>query len=137
MLSADELVPKKRRKYKKAPLNKPLSEHRSQCALFEWAQHIPQLKTLHCTPNAAKRGYALAAYLKAEGLRAGYPDVSLDYPVAPYHGAKIEMKSACRKPTDEQRWWLAELAANGYACKVAYSFEEAKDFLLAYLAGKL
>lgn len=137
MLSVTDFTPLKRRNVKKTPLNKPLSEHAGQRALFDWSAHIPQLKTLHAIPNAAKRGYALANYLKQEGLRKGYPDVSLDYPVAPYHGARIEMKSARGKLSPEQDWWLTELKKNGYACCVAYSFEEARDFLIAYLAGKV
>ena len=55
-----------------------MSEHLTQKAFFEWAalQRIPGIELLHATPNGGGRSKAEAGRLKAEGVRAGQPDVS-------------------------------------------------------------
>ena len=90
------------RKFQLRPLIARESSH--QVALFRWAalfsrQH-PELECLHSVPNG---GYGLpiqtAVRLKREGLRRGYPDVSLPIGRGGYHSLLIEMKSAVRNST--------------------------------------
>lgn len=125
------------------------SEHDEQVALFGWAQLAarmhPGLELLYAIPNAAKRTGRQGKAMKAEGLRPGFPDVGFPVPAKRndplekvYHGAFIEMKAKdAPKPRIEQQKWLDALSAQGYACTVAYGFEEAQQFILNYLAGKL
>lgn len=115
------------------------TEHDEQVALMQWAAlsvlHYPALKRLHAIPNAgagAQRGQA--GKLKAEGVKPGVPDLCLPVPVGGYHGAYVEMKrTKGGVVSEEQREWGEYLVAAGYAYCVAEGFEEARDFLVAYL----
>lgn len=126
------------------------SEHDEQVALFEWAamaeaEH-PELKMLHATPNGGKLPYTRDAKGKVyspqrialvrEGLRKGYPDVSLDVARGQFHGLRIELKRADRsnKPTPEQEEWIANLRYYGYSAVVCYGAQDAINTIQAYLA---
>lgn len=98
----------------------------------------PQLRWLYAIPNAgagAQRGQA--GKMKAEGVQPGVPDLALDVPIGSYHGARIEMKRRGAKPTAAQVEWADHLQSVGYAYCLAYTFEEARDFLISYLNGAL
>jgi hypothetical protein len=115
-------------------------EHDEQVALFQWAdaaqaQH-PELAMLHATPNGGYRPMVTAVRLKAEGVRKGYPDISLDVARGRWHGLRIELKRADHSngPTAEQREWIARLRYYGYSAVVAYGAAEAQQVIMAYLA---
>lgn len=94
------------------------SEHDEQVALFQWAAlhslRWPCLAYLFAIPNGGKRATVTAMRLKAEGVKAGVPDVLLPWPVGGWCGLWIEMKYGSNKTTAEQRDWLAWLGINGY-----------------------
>ena len=54
-------------------------EGEEQAALFRWAQFqsgkYPELDLMFHIPNGGKRGKAEAARFKAEGVKAGVPDI--------------------------------------------------------------
>lgn len=130
-------------------------EHREQVALFNWIRRhegtIPALRWCFAVPNGGKRGMLTAKKLKAEGVRAGVPDLLLPLPkfyprsdprrpggqafgehiIA--HGCWIEMKTAAGRVSPEQRDWHAYLTRVGYAVHVCYSASEARAALCAYL----
>lgn len=114
-----------------------MSEHSEQCALFDWAEyhtyHIPELAYLFAIPNGGWRHKATAGRLKAEGLKAGVPDVCLPVPRGDYAGLWIEMKWGSNKPTKNQRRWLDFLAGQGYQTAVCRGWEDARDEVLRYL----
>lgn len=118
-----------------------MSEHDEQCAFIDWldweAQRNPKLEAVYATPNAAKRSWALARYLRNEGLRSGVPDVCIAVPAGDYHALYIEMKVGRNKPTPEQKRWLGRLFANGNACRVCYSASEAIETVKLYLRGEI
>ena len=76
------------------------TEHEEQVALFQWAAaneaQYPSLAMLAAIPNGGYRPMTTAAMLKAEGVKAGYPDILLDVARGPYHGLRIELKRADR-----------------------------------------
>lgn len=115
-------------------------EHDEQAALFAWAatnEDIrPELAMLIAMPNGGYRPMATAAKLKAEGVKAGYPDILMDVPLGRYHGLRIELKRADRSnhATDAQTEWIARLRHYGYMAVVAYGCDEAKRVIMAYLA---
>lgn len=118
------------------------SEHSQQTALFAWAadsvEQYPQLKWLFAVPNGFYGDSGQKGKMKAEGLRKGVPDVVLPFPMNRfYHAAFIEMKVGKNKPDEDQIAWLDYLTSAGYYCKVCYSWEEARDTLIAYLEGKV
>jgi len=114
-----------------------MSEHDEQSCLIQWAYHysgLPELKLLFAIPNAGVRHYATARRMKAEGLRAGLPDLALMVARQGYYGLFIELKYGKNKPTEEQKWWLEQLTQEGYKACVCYGFEEAKQTLEEYLS---
>lgn len=114
-------------------------EHQHQAALFEWAQrasvHVPELEMLFAIPNGGHRHIVTAVRLKSSGVKPGYPDVALDVARAGYHGLRIELKAGKNKTSDQQDWWLSRLADQGFYCSVCYDWQDAKNKIMAYLAG--
>ena len=116
------------------------SEHQEQAAVIAWwrlackGYGLPEF-ALFAIPNAAKRSYALASYLKAEGLRAGIPDLflSLPRPLFLKSGLFIEMKIHPNKPTAAQQEALLWLDRVGYTTVVCYSADQAIAAIKGYL----
>jgi hypothetical protein len=111
------------------------SEHDEQVALFAWAalSGIPELEMMTAIPNGGYRHPATASMLKAEGVKAGYPDILVDVARGPWHGLRIELKVKPNKPTPEQGAWIERLRAQGYRAVVCYGAQEAIDAILEYL----
>lgn len=118
------------------------SESVEQQNLFRWAavsaavRWPKEMRMLYHVPNEGKRSRANGARLKAEGLRAGVPDINLDVARGEYHGLRIEMKRRRGgRVSPEQTAWLEALREQGYAAVVAYGWEEAADAIEKYLRG--
>lgn len=114
------------------------SESVEQQNLFRWAavRWPKEMRLLYHVPNEGKRSRANGARLKAEGLRAGVPDINLDVARGEYHGLRIEMKRRRGgRVSPEQAAWLEALREQGYAAVVAYGWEEAADEIEKYLRG--
>lgn len=150
-------------------LAKTGSEGAHQTALFAWAalakKQYPELAFLYHVPNGDSRAGDLigpdgqpvinkktgkrmkdvrsamitGGRLKAQGVKAGVPDVGLDVARQGKHGLRIEMKKPGLQKTknggcsDEQVAWLDHLSKQGYAVFVAYSWTDAKNILIWYL----
>ena len=116
--------------------NMKRGETTEQIRLFDWAKRherfIPELKLLHHIPNEGIR--TNGPVLKAAGLKAGVPDVSLPVARRGFNGLYIEMKYGKNKPTKEQEEVMAQLVEQGYKVCVCYSFEDAREVIRHYLA---
>lgn len=114
-----------------------MSEHTEQAALFEWAAWNQRwdaaLNMLYAVPNGGKRDKATAAKLKAEGVKAGVPDVFLPVARMGYHGFYLELKVGKNKTSAEQDAWLNALASEGYLVDVSYGWQEAAHKIARYL----
>lgn len=114
------------------------SEH--QKALFEWARFAqavhPELEWLHHVPNGGKRDRATAARLKAEGVKAGVPDIVLPVARGGYFGLYIELKVDGGKTSANQDRWLDALYDNGYMAVVCYGWTAARQVIEGYLKYK-
>lgn len=126
------------------------TEHAHQVALCQWAalegRHDNRLRMLFAIPNGGERNRVVAARLKAEGVRAGVPDLFLPVPNRfGYHGLFIEMKKPALRPKRGgaggvsvlQRQWMDALENQGYACVVCYSWDEARNEIRKYLDKSL
>lgn len=123
------------------------SEHSHQAALFAWAAlsvgKYPQLKWMFAIPNGGLRDIRTATNLKAEGVKAGVPDIFLPVPfnkldpADTYHGLFIEMKVGKNKTSKEQEEYIEYLKEAGYYCVVCYTWNTARAAIVAYLEGKL
>ncbi len=114
------------------------TESEEQQALFRYCAvemgRYPELEMLVHTPNEGKRTRATGGRLKKEGLRKGYPDITLYLPSCNYHGLMIELKRRRgSKKTQEQKGWICNLNNYGYAAAFCYGWEDAWKFIQAYL----
>lgn len=114
-------------------------EHDLQVALFDWAEtavcDFPELAMMYAIPNGGHRHKSVAAKLKAEGVKAGVPDVHLPVARGGYHSLYIELKVGTNQPTEAQRDWLARLAAHGHRTAVCRDLESVQALLVEYLAA--
>ena len=114
------------------------SEHAEQSALFQWAElnrrKYPALKLLYAIPNGGHRHIAVALKLKAEGVKAGVPDICLPIARRGLHGLYIEMKKRSGGVlSQKQADWMLNLVEQNYSYAVAYGFEDAKRIIEDYL----
>lgn len=113
-------------------------EHREQVFLFSWAAWAaterPELALMFAVPNGGRRDAVTGARLKAEGVKAGVPDIILPVARGGYHGLFIEMKAGKNTATAEQRGWLAALEGQGYRAAVCRGAAEAMALLEEYLS---
>lgn len=117
-------------------------ESAHQRALMQWASlnkhRLKALELLHAIPNG---GYALSARsgarLKAEGLKAGVPDLYLPVARGDYHGFYLELKAPGEKPSKLQQSWHDRLRAEGYKVEVFEHWQEAAQAIEGYLEGRL
>ncbi len=112
-------------------------EHRAQVAVVTWATlaraEFPELALLFAIPNGGHRNVIVAKKLKAEGVRAGVPDLMLPVARGGHHGLFIEMKARTNRPSAEQLELMNRLVLEGYRCAVCYSSQDAEDILRHYL----
>lgn len=128
-----------------AQLARAGTEHAHQVALFCWAGNervtYPELEWLYAVPNGGLRNPAIAAQMKAEGLRSGVPDLFLPVAKHGFYGLYIELKLfkylnyANGGRSDEQVKWHNALTSFGYAVITCYGWEHARDTLISYLRG--
>lgn len=140
------------------------AEHTEQVFLFQWAAakegQIPQLANLYAVPNGSYKSKAQAGRFRAEGLKAGVPDVCLavariaDVGPAPHEGGVvvsfdgksiplyvnvygslyIEMKAPDKHPRPDQRAWADRLEAQGMrVVRRCTSWQDAARHCLEYL----
>lgn len=122
----------------------PGTESAHQKALFCWAAlpetlaKYPELALMFAIPNGGERNKVTAARLKAEGVKAGVPDIFL--PVArcvggeySHFGLFIEMKKSKGVLSDAQDDWHGKLLRQGYMVNVCFGWQEAVNAIIDYL----
>ena len=116
-----------------------MSEHDEQVKLFQWAAYrlgiYPELALMFAIPNGGQRNIVVAKKLKAEGVKAGVPDICLAISRGGYHSLYLELKHGRNKATAEQAYWLERLLHEGYQALVVHEFEGARDAIIAYLTA--
>jgi len=118
------------------------TEHAHQAALFmslvaHYADH-PELRLAFAIPNGGKRDAITAGRLKAEGVKAGVPDLMLPIARGEYHGLFIEMKrpkSDGKEAGTEQTVqseFMKSLTAQHYLCATCHHYQHALEIILWY-----
>ena len=124
-------------------------EHDEQVKLFAWAaeneSRIPELRWLFAIPNWFGVGTkASGGKAKAEGRKPGVLDVwwpllrpkpGYESHIGHYSGLVIEMKYGKNTLSTDQRDWQRWLESQGWVVEVCYTFERARDVVLAYYQG--
>lgn len=116
-------------------------ESEEQKMLFKWAEimerQYPELRFMYHVPNGGRRRTKEAANLKAEGVKAGVPDIVLPCPCGGYHGLYIELKrQKSGTVSDDQKRYLEFLNFAGYKAVICRGWEKARDEIMSYLKGE-
>jgi hypothetical protein len=122
----------RRNKSRKNSIGITPSEHNEQAALFEWAsissKVIPELGLLAAIPNGGHRLKATAGKMKAEGVKAGFPDIIFPVARGGFHGLFIEMKAPKGGSWQKtQQEWANNLAKQGSHHQPLSSYPSALD----------
>jgi hypothetical protein len=119
-----------------------MSEHDEQKAVIDWCDDYAQLRwrksvngkfPIFAVPNAAKRGPRLSAFLIAEGLRSGVPDLFVAVARGKFNGLFIEMKFGKNTTSDTQKEWIEFLSSENYKTCVCWSAAEAINEITVYM----
>lgn len=115
----------------------PTESVEQQC-LFRWAQYqsgaFPELVLLYHVPNGGHRNKAEAGRFRAEGVKAGVPDLCLPVPRGGFHGLYIELKRLKgSKTSEDQKAWLSRLEEQGYCVALCKGWEAAANVIMEYL----
>ncbi len=87
-------------------------------------------------PNGGRRGKAEAARFKAQGVKAGVPDLCLPVPRGPYHALYIELKRETGGTASAaQAGWIERLKYYGNFAVICHGWESAKNVILWYMKG--
>ena len=115
------------------------SESVEQQRLFLWARmqsgKYPCLTLMYHIPNEGKRSRATGGRLRAEGLKAGVPDICLPVARGGCHGLYIELKRQHGgRLLPVQAEWMEKLK-QGYQVALCHGWEAASEIILEYLRG--
>ena len=112
-------------------------EHQEQVAVFQWAgimrKKHPELDLLYAVPNAGKRTPRQGAYMKAEGMKAGVPDIVLPVARGGFNSLYIELKIAKGRATDNQLAFLDKLTAENNLAVICIGADAAIRQIETYL----
>lgn len=119
-----------------------LTESQEQQLLFEWAAlsagKWPELALMYHIPNGGSRSKSEAGRFRAEGVKAGVPDICLPVARGGYHGLYIELKRVKGgRVSPAQQGWIAALRDQGYCACVCKGWDDAAHVIKAYLEGRV
>jgi len=106
---------------------------------FGAAYPVPVLSRLHAIHNQGHGDAIRGARAKAEGVRAGVPDVFLPVPRNGLCGLYVELKQQKYRNAKDgglkkgQEDWIDYLRNAGYRVEVAYGWREAAQHIQNYL----
>ena len=103
-----------------------MAEHDEQVAVVEYLDAIGVIH--YAIPNGCYRTKAEAARLKAEGVKAGVPDLCVPVARGGYHSLYIEMKRSDGSPSDvgdAQAEWIQALRDEGMAAFACFGVDNA------------
>ena len=119
----------------------PTESAEQQC-LFRWAAHSrgkwPEIELMYHIPNGGTRSKSEAGRFRAEGVKAGVPDICLPVARGGYHRMYVEMKRRKGgRVSPEQAAWIDALIHEGYVAIVCRGWEEAAGQIEAYMCGRM
>jgi hypothetical protein len=118
------------------------TESQIQQSIIEWWHYVSLAR---CLPGPCLMAFPLqglrtkrnGSRLKAEGMRAGTPDLFLALARGKYHGLWIELKRPGGKLRPSQKAMLDMLDLKcGYAAFACYGQQEAQALIVKYLNGE-
>ena len=115
----------------------PTESVEQQClfrrAAFQRGRY-PEIALNYHVPNGGIRKKAAAGRFRAEGVKAGVPDLCLPVARGGFHGLYIELKrQKGSKTSDDQKAWLSNLEEQGYFVALCKGWEAAAKVITEYL----
>lgn len=123
-------------------LAKAGSEHAHQRALFQrlnysaYVNEHPLARMAYAIPNGGKRDKITAARLKAEGVKAGVPDVHFPVTNSQHLTLYIELKIPGNSASSSQSEWHLDLRRCGHAVATCWGWRAAWRCFLDYVNGR-
>ena len=119
-----------------------LTESQEQQLLFEWAAlsagRWPELALMYHIPNGGSRSKSEAGRFRAEGVKAGVPDICLPVARGGYYGLYIELKRVKGgRVSPAQQGWISALISQGYYACVCKGWDDAAGVIKKYLENKI
>ena len=110
------------------------TEHDIQSAFFDWLklQKIDGVELAFAVPNGGARHKKTAGMLKAEGVKAGVPDVLWPVSRGGFSGLAIEFKANDGTPTAEQRRMIDGLQKQGWCAVMCWDWQAAARVFTGY-----
>lgn len=116
-------------------------EHNEQVTVIQWCdwqyKQYADARKIFAIPNGGYRNIIVATRLKAEGVRAGVPDLFLPVARQSFHGLFIEMKRRGAKAQANQLERLRMLNADGYCAVICHGADEAIETIKLYLDERI
>lgn len=129
------------------------TEQQEQIAALNWLRltYPDVYEMTFSIPNEGKTSIYAGLMLKKSGMRAGFPDLGILWPMKwtvfhvdgdheedrQSHGLFIEMKTMRGKMRPNQQEWQDKLNAKGYEAHTCYSCDEFIMTVTGYLSRKL
>jgi len=112
------------------------TEHQEQVKVVQYCD-IKKIPIL-AIPNGSNKSIVAAKKFKAEGLRAGVPDLFIPLAKHNYHGLFVEMKrQKGGTVSKDQKAWIEKLNSLGYkavVCKgAAIAIEEIEHYMEEFI----
>ncbi|TXG78056.1 VRR-NUC domain-containing protein [Candidatus Dojkabacteria bacterium] len=101
---------------------------KKRLSLIDYAWH---------TPNGGSRNIIEAKRLKDAGVLSGVPDITIAVPSRQFHAFYMELKSSKGKLSPAQIKFAHNMKSVGNYYCVAYSVNEAIEFIKAYMGDML
>lgn len=132
------LAPSGKNQSPRSPVADAPYETDEQVRVVDWVDLtlplLPALEMFFAVPNGGVRPTKTAGRLRAEGVKAGVPDMYLDFPVAPFHGLRIELKRRIGgRLSADQAAWGERYVRHNYAWHVCRGADEAVAAICNYL----
>ncbi len=110
------------------------TEHQEQVKVVTYLRKANVL--FYAVPNEAKRSMRLGAWMKAQGMQPGIPDLCIPIARGGYHGLFLELKRLKGGVVSEsQKFWIDALTKEGYFAVVCKGADAAIDEIQKYLKG--
>lgn len=111
-------------------------ESAMQQALVARCWRHPVARDIYAIPNGGSRRPVEASIMRAEGVRAGMPDLHLPVRSGACLSLYIELKCARNKPSDQQRERIDALVALGHRVAIIWDdWMTAWQYIERYLEG--
>lgn len=111
----------------------PGSEASLQKACVQYLEWHPKKPLFFHPPNGGTRHRIEAAKFKAQGVKAGVPDIMIMETTVFCGGLCVELKAGKGQVRKEQKEWLEKLHDRGYLVAVCYTFDAFKTIVDNYL----